>query len=317
MLKSFLIISLISYSCCSLFAVDVNLLQKFAVNADDFSYYDSLNNTENRLSQFKDADSILIIKIAQLNYINESRKKHKKDPVKLDIFASRVANKMSKEAGTNEYIAHWNLEGLKPYHRYGLEGGLNHVSENTHGTWSTKDYEISLESIFDKMNAGHDNFMKERRPNDGHKQNIIDGNHNKVGIGCYIDNNQFRYYEEFLDVYVKFIDVEKTERGIKLHFTVEEGYYVYAAMVSTEKIKPKTVKQLKMSGSYFDQGDKISQTYRIDDLINNNDEYKLVFNTNKSGYYYIQVFISNKAPKPGNTVSTKGTFPATGVVIKI
>lgn len=317
MLRSFLIISLISFTSFKLCALDSLLLNKFMVSTEDFNYYDSLNNVENRLEEFKDSDSILVVKIAQLAYINKSRIKYKKDPVKLDIFASRVANKMSDEAGKNEYIAHWNLKGLKPYHRYGLEGGLHHVSENAHGTWSSKDYEISLESLFEKMKAGHDDFMRERKPNDGHKQNIIDGNHNAVGIGYYLDNNQFRYYEEFLDIYIKFLNVDHKDNGVSIRFTVEEGYYVYAAMISTEKVKSKTAKQLKVSGSYFDQGDKIAQTYRIDDLKKDNGEYQLDFTTNKSGYYYIQVFISNKAPKSGNVVSTKGTFSAMGVVIKI
>ena len=56
--------------------------------------------------------------------------------VKLDILASRVANKMCREAAENNFIGHWNLAGEKPYHRYAFAGGYDHVSENAFGEWS-------------------------------------------------------------------------------------------------------------------------------------------------------------------------------------
>jgi hypothetical protein len=68
-----------------------------------FEYYHNLNETEKRLIDFKDNDEALKLKITQLELINKSRKKNNASPVMLDILASRVANKMCREAAENEY----------------------------------------------------------------------------------------------------------------------------------------------------------------------------------------------------------------------
>jgi len=85
---------------------------------DDFENYKKMNDNEQRLIEFKDTDESLKLKITQLDVINKSRRKNKALPVKLDILASRVANRMSKEAADNEYIGHWNMAGEEPYLRY-------------------------------------------------------------------------------------------------------------------------------------------------------------------------------------------------------
>ena len=72
--------------------------------------------------------------------INASRKKFKAQPVKLDILASRVANKQCREAAENGYVSHWNLAGEKPYLRYAFAGGYDHISENAFGEWTSGDY---------------------------------------------------------------------------------------------------------------------------------------------------------------------------------
>ena len=64
----------------------------------------------------------------------------------------------------------------------------------------------------DLMKEGHGTFMKERAPNDGHKKNIINKDHNWVGIGYYLAGGQFRYNEEFIDRYVEFRDIPKELR---------------------------------------------------------------------------------------------------------
>ena len=143
----------------------------------------------------------------QLDIINISRKKYKADPVKLDILASRVANKMCREAGENDFIGHWNIAGEKPYQRYAFAGGYDHVSENAFGEWSSDNYNKSSSIISSMMKSGHEKFMSERAPNDGHKQTIIDKPHNYVGIGYFLAGKQFRYYEEFIDRYLEFENI--------------------------------------------------------------------------------------------------------------
>ena len=107
----------------------------------DLENYIKLNNNELRLPEYKDDEEALKLKLQQLEIINNSRKKNNAGAVKLDILASRVANKMCREAAENNYLGHWNLAGEKPYHRYAFAGGYDHVSENAFGQWSSDNYD--------------------------------------------------------------------------------------------------------------------------------------------------------------------------------
>src|SRR5664280_672241 len=217
---------LIIYFCNSsnlkrvMFKIDVKHIRKFIIliivsvlvpqsmfpqktenrGTNDLENYVELNEKEQRLIDFKDTEESLKLKLVQLGVINKSRMKHNALPVKLDILASRVANKMCREAAEDGYIGHWNMAGEEPYLRYAFAGGYDHVSENAYGEWSSDNYNVSLTGAL--MKSGHDKFMAERAPNDGHIQNIIDKSHNWVGIGLFITGRQFRYYEEFIDRYL-------------------------------------------------------------------------------------------------------------------
>ena len=192
---------------------------------DDFAAYKKLNESEQRLKEFKDSDESLKLKISQLEIINRSRKKHNAPPVRLDILASRVASKMAREAAENEYLGHWNLAGEEPYLRYAFAGGHDHVSENAFGEWSSADYNTSGQTILAMMKAGHEKFMAERAPADGHKVNVIDKSHNYVGIGFYISGKQFRYYEEFIDRYLEFENIPaEVKAGEQFHYNSENEW---------------------------------------------------------------------------------------------
>ena len=105
-------------------------LEKSGIDKSILEYYKDLNNNEIRYLEYKDNDEALLAKIVMLEYINNNRIKYNVKNLKLDILASRVANKMSLEAAENDFIGHWNMRGEKPYHRYALAGGVDHVSEN-------------------------------------------------------------------------------------------------------------------------------------------------------------------------------------------
>ena len=99
-------------------------------SSDEIESYQKLNDAEKRLAEFRDNDEAIKLKVEQLNVINKSRKINNAPAVKLDILASRAANKMAREAAENEYLGHWNMAGEEPYLRYGFAGGYDHVSEN-------------------------------------------------------------------------------------------------------------------------------------------------------------------------------------------
>ncbi len=290
---------------------------------DNIKNYLILNDNEERLLEYKDNEDHLKLKLAQLEIINKSRKKYGAAPVDLDILASRVANKISKEAAENNFIGHWNLSGEKPYHRYAFAGGNDHITENAYGEWSSEYYDSSPLNIAALMKKGHDKFMAERSPNDGHKQAIIDKSHNFVGIGFNISGKQFRYYEEFIDRYFEYRDIpDKVLPGESFSITLDNKNknFLYYLIVYWEEFPVLlTSDQIKRKGSYDDftneQYLKMTAwelaTYRT------GTKYKIPLSFSKEGLYYVHIYYDKNEIKNPASINTKGKTPVSGIVIKV
>ena len=282
---------------------------------NDFENYRKLNDSEKRLIEFKDNDEALKLKIAQLDIINKSRRKNNASPVMLDILASRVANKMCREAAENDYIGHWNMAGEEPYLRYAFAGGYDHVSENAYGEWSSDNYTVSSSVISSMMNSGHGKFMSERAPNDGHKQNIIDKSHNFAGIGFYLSGNQFRYYEEFIDRYLEFENIPaEVKAGDPCSITVKtngQSYLYYMVIYRENWPRPLTPAQISKRGSYQDFTNEEYRNIVAWDLsrYRNGTIYKIPLSFSKEGLYYIQIYSDKKEITKPASLNTKGKTP--------
>jgi hypothetical protein len=289
---------------------------------DDLEIYKKLNDSELRLVEFKDNDEALKLKLDQLELINKSRKKSNASPVKLDILASRVANKMSKESAENEYLGHWNLAGEEPYLRYAFAGGYDHVSENVYGEWSSDNYIVSSQTIGSKMKTGHEKFMAERSPNDGHKVNIIDKSHNFAGIGFYLSGKQFRYYEEFIDRYFEFENIPSdVKTGNQFTITVKTNgqSFLYYMIIYREKWpQPLTPSQISKRGSYRDYTNEVTKEMTAWDLsrYRNGTFYEIPLKFSEEGLYYIQIYSDKKEITKPASLNTKGKTPESGIVIK-
>ena len=289
----------------------------------DLENYLKLNESETRLNEFKDDKEALKMKLIQLDIINDSRKKYKADPVKLDILASRVANKMCREAAENGFIGHWNMAGEKPYLRYAFAGGYDHISENAFGQWSSDKYNVSSANINLMMKSGHGTFMSERAPNDGHKQTIIDKSHNYVGIGFYLSGGQFRYYEEFIDRYFEFENIPKEVRideSCSITVNTDPGNFLYFLIIYREKF-PVALKpdQLNKKGRYEDYSDEEYQKIFAWDLApyRNGTSYRIPLRFTKEGLYYIHIYSNKKEITKPSSLDTKGKTPVSGIVIRV
>jgi hypothetical protein len=287
----------------------------------DLEYYKKMNENEQRLIEFKDTDESLELKLAQLDVINKSRKKNKALPVKLDILASRVANKMCMEAADNNYIGHWNIAGEEPYLRYAFAGGYDHVSENAFGEWSSDNFSVSL--ISSLMKTGHEKFMSERKPYDGHKQNIIDKSHNFAGIGFCLTKKQFRYYEEFIDRYFEFENIpSQIKVGDPFSITVKtdgQSFLYYVVIYMENWPHPLSPAQINKKGSYPDFTNQKYKEIVAWDLsrYRNGTIYKIPLEFSKEGLYYIQIFSDNRELTKPTSLNTKGKTPESGIVIKV
>jgi uncharacterized protein YkwD len=290
---------------------------------EEIESYQKQNDFEKRLMEFKDNDEALKLKIEQLDVINKSRKINNAPAVKLDILSSRVANRMAREAAENEYLGHWNLAGEEPYLRYAFAGGHDHVSENAYGEWSSDSYFVSSQVVSSMMKKGHGKFMAERAPDNGHKVNIIDKSHNFVGIGYYLNEKQFRYYEEFIDRYFEFENVpSELKIGEQCKITVKTNgqSFLYFMIIYRENFtQPLTPAQISKKGSYRDFTNEEFKDIAAWDLskYRNGTIYEIPLSFTKEGLYYIQIFSDKKEiTKPGS-LNTKGKSPESGIVIKV
>jgi hypothetical protein len=289
----------------------------------DFDKYKELNDKETRLAEFKDNNETLRIKLFQLDVINKSRKKNRVSPVRLDILASRVANRMCREAANNDYVSHWNLAGEKPYHRYAFAGGYDHVSENVFGEWTTGKYNNSYSEISKMMESGHNSFMSERAPNDGHKKNIIEKTHNFVGIGLYASENQFRYNEEFIDRYLDFENIPsvlKINEKRSITIKTDGSVFLYYLIIYREKLPVRlSVAQLKKTGSYQDFSNEEYQKLAAWELASYRDGniYNIPLKFTRDGLYYIHIYLDKKEIKNPSALNTKGKTEGCGIVIRV
>ena len=288
-----------------------------------YDYYKKLNESEKRLIEFKDDDMALRNKVNQLAVINKSRKKFNAQEVKLDILASRVANKQCIEAAENGYLSHWNLAGEKPYMRYAYAGGHDHVSENAFSETNSEEYTMAQNVAADLMKRGHGSFMGERAPNDGHKQNVINKNHNYVGLGYAISGGQFRYNEEYIDRYLDFINVpgnmKINETGSLTVDTKGKCFLFFVTIYREETPKPMNVKQLSQTGSYADFSDKVYVNMPPWDLAKYRHEniYTIPLKFTGDGIYYVQIFTDKKEFSGYGSVNTSGKDPVSGIVIRV
>jgi uncharacterized protein YkwD len=290
---------------------------------EDIENYTKLNEEERRLIEFKDNEEALRLKIEQIDYINKSRKRNNAPPVKLDILASRVANKMAREAAENNYVGHYNMAGESPYQRYALAGGYDHVSENAYGEWTTDKYIMKAQTIEFKMRHGHEQFMAEKAPDDGHRQNIIEKSHTFAGIGFYLSENQFRYYEEFLDRHLDFFDIPaevKIDEPFQITVKTNEKSFLYYLIVYRENYpQPLTPAEIKRKGNYADfTNEEYIQmpAWKLSEF-RSGSTYSVPLKFSKSGLYYIQIFTDKKEISRSAYITTKGKSPESGIVIKV
>jgi hypothetical protein len=243
--------------------------------------------------------------------------------ISLDILASRVANRMCREAAENGYVSHWNLAGEKPYLRYAFAGGYDHISENASGEWTSGSYNTSASDIAKMMKSGHNIFMSEKAPNDGHKKNIIARAHNFVGIGYFASEKQFRYYEEFIDRYFEFENIPsqlKINEAGSITVRTDGSVFPYYLIIYREKFpEAMNVSQLKKTGSY--------QDYTSEEYLHlpaweiaryrSGNSYRIPLKFSREGLYYIHIYIDRKEIKNPSALDTKGKTEGSGIVIRV
>lgn len=128
-----------------------------------------------------------------LKLVNRDRAKFGLKPLSVDPIATAAGQRHADEMAQFGYLSHWDIAGKKPIQRYSECGGTDYASENigltaTHSpkTQASRSiFRLNPEHIFLSTNLDEleNDFMNEKPPNDGHRQQILDPMHNRLGIG--------------------------------------------------------------------------------------------------------------------------------------
>lgn len=142
-----------------------------------------------------------------LGLINKDRADYGLPPVILGT--NTAAQKHADDMLANYYLSHWDTEGLKPYMRYTLAGGVNYEAENSayHGWYdSTEDPDryvnIDHKEILRQLeyNMMYDDIAS----NWGHRDTILNKLNKKVNIGIAFDVHRLALVQQFEGDYIYF-----------------------------------------------------------------------------------------------------------------
>ena len=132
-----------------------------------------------------------------LNLINRDRVANGLRTVTLDPIATVAGQKHTDEMVSRCYLAHWSLDGKLPDQRYTEMGGTHFVQENLflgmkyYGSKPDGDMPLDEDATFTRRELEDIelSYMNETPPNDGHRKNILDPMHVRVGIAFSRANN--------------------------------------------------------------------------------------------------------------------------------
>lgn len=200
-------------------------------------------------------------RLAIVEQINRDRAANGAGPVEFDLLSSQVGDRHCQEMAARQYLSHWDLRGLLPYHRYHLAGGRDYVQENaSHVTVYSADpapIPTDPQDIVPQLLEAHQRMVNEKPPLDGHRRNILDPAHTHVGIGLGVVRGHLGMTQLFVNRYVRLerpFPLQLPRRSIEVRGEVlREDFGPYYCILFYEGvIQPRTVEQLNRTYAYTD-----------------------------------------------------------------
>jgi len=146
-----------------------------------------------------------------LELINRDREANGLAPVTLG--SNAAAQKHAEERLANGYLSHWGMDGLKPYMRYTLMGGVNYEAENgfmTETIWfggRDPSYRIDPKEMLEQAQEG-------LMASPGHRKTILDKWHKKVNLGIAYDEERLDLVQQFEGDYIEFSEFPQLHGNI-------------------------------------------------------------------------------------------------------
>ena len=157
-------------------------------------------------SPFKPEGELAELFDYMLQLINRDRQEYGLSPVTLGFNAA--AQKHAQDMFDNYFISHWGTDGLKPYMRYTIEGGLRYEQENSaYSGWYDRTENPDSYAPIDvrqELQALQAAMMAEVPPDDGHRRNILNKSHTSVNLGIAYDDKRLALVQQFEGDYIEF-----------------------------------------------------------------------------------------------------------------
>ena len=268
-----------------------------------------------------------------LSLINKDREQYNLSPVTLSNVPSDQQH--SDSMLYYGYFSHWDLFDMKPYMRYTLVGGTDGVTENiAYETREVCTFSICTGDI--NPNESIEQMEYSMMYNDsiccdnGHRDNILDPNHNEVSIGVAYNGSTIYFTEDFIDNYINWSadrPIYTSAGEVYLDGSLAPGYSIYQIYVAYDPPLANLTKSTVPSGPYgYGQNiagvvpDALYYYEGIQSIVANTYQtsgsyFNVVFNINKQiqengpGEYTVEVVL--------NDTSTGKSFQASSYTIFI
>ena len=135
-----------------------------------------------------------------LDLINAARRQHGLVEVVLDD--NPTAQMHAEDARANCFSGHWGSNGMKPYMRYTLNGGIHYSAENVIGSsYCPPDpHRYREPSLKAEVTQAHRGLMN----SPGHRRTILNPSYRRVGIGISFEHPNLRVVQLFTTDHIEF-----------------------------------------------------------------------------------------------------------------
>ncbi len=169
-----------------------------------------------------------------LSFINQNRSQFGIGPVSYSNESS--GQQHAESMLQNGYFSHWDFYGLKPYMRYTILGGRGSVDENVAFEYDSAG--INVLQAISKMEWGM-MYNDSVCCNNGHRNNILDPNHNQVSIGVAYNSTTVYLVEDFIDNYISWVygtPSYSNDGSTALKGTIASQYSISAIDISYDPV---------------------------------------------------------------------------------
>ncbi|MFO0659376.1 MAG: CAP domain-containing protein [Polyangiaceae bacterium] len=249
-----------------------------------------------------------------LALINRDRAAEGLAEVVLDETASKAAQRHAHDMAQNGFTAHWGTDGSVPEIRYTEAGGEDLASENAGCFGDAKPRTPTDEGPFDpaEIERFEAAFINETPPNDGHRKNILNPMHNRVGLAFTgaVGSKVACVAHEFIDDYGSYTALPKSAKpGDVIHIEGEIRAPFKFGGIGIARVDlptPQSPSALLKTGSYAMPEPHISfhtKEYKTPQPVKmNGNRFSIdltlnaaVLNNATNGVYEVGIFVS----KPG------------------